>query len=32
MNIVLTSSYIFHDIGNIIKHSLEISEWMVEIY
>jgi hypothetical protein len=27
----LASSYIFHDIGNIVKHSLIINKWMVEI-
>jgi hypothetical protein len=31
VNIVLASSYIFHDVGNIVKYSLIISKWRVEI-
>jgi len=31
VNIVLASSYIFHDVGNIVKHSLIINKWKVEI-
>jgi hypothetical protein len=31
VNIVLTSSYIFHDVGNIVKHNLVISKWRMEI-
>jgi hypothetical protein len=31
VNIVLANNYIFHDIENILKHSLMISKWRVEI-
>jgi hypothetical protein len=31
VNIVLANNYIFHDVQNIVKHSLVISKWRVEI-
>jgi len=31
VNIILASSYIFHDVGNIVKHSLVISKWRVKM-
>jgi hypothetical protein len=31
MNIVLASRFTFHDVENIVKHSLMINEWRVKI-
>ncbi len=31
VNIFLANNYIFHDVQNIVKHSLVISKWSVEI-
>ncbi len=31
MHNVLTNNSIFHDVENIVKHSLIISKWRVEI-